>query len=112
MEEVEIPAMITQPLVENAIEHGVRPLGERGKIEITYELKEGYLWFTLTDNGKGFPEESTQGKKAGHISRATQIIEERLSLFGQQAGSLLLENIFNGNQVTGAKVILKMPYQD
>ena len=47
--------LILQPLVENAILHGVEKKtdGERGKIEIRGWQQEGCIWFSVEDNGDG-----------------------------------------------------------
>ncbi len=56
---VEIPALILQPLVENAIVHGVGMYTENGRITIKtrYEKESGTGWLIVEDNGLGMPEE-------------------------------------------------------
>ena len=49
-----IPALSVQPLVENAIKHGVRKLPEGGKIEINCYEDEMYYYVNVKDNGAGF----------------------------------------------------------
>lgn len=49
-----IPALSIQPLVENAIKHGVRKLPEGGKIEINSYENERYYYVNVKDNGVGF----------------------------------------------------------
>jgi hypothetical protein len=51
---VELPALLLQPLVENAIKHGVSALQERGHIRVVFFRKGNDLLVTVTDNGKGF----------------------------------------------------------
>ncbi|MBB1284950.1 histidine kinase [Flavisolibacter sp. BT320] len=51
---VELPALLLQPLVENAIRHGVSALQEKGQIHVSFVRKENALLATVTDNGKGF----------------------------------------------------------
>lgn len=55
--EYKIPSMTLQPLVENAIVHGVELLKEGGKITITgkKKAKESNIYFSIMDNGVGFP---------------------------------------------------------
>jgi len=45
--------LILQPLVENAIYHGIKEKRGNGKVVITGEIKEDLLCFTIKDNGKG-----------------------------------------------------------
>ena len=58
---IEIPALLTQPLVENAVKHGVSPLYEQGKIEIEFKRSEQDLVIRIMDNGKGFSEKPGVG---------------------------------------------------
>lgn len=48
-----IPPMILQPLLENAVKHGISPLVEGGKIEVNIIAKESETIFELCDNGAG-----------------------------------------------------------
>ena len=51
---VDIPVMLLQPLVENAIKHGVSKLLESGKIGITVSNREDDLILEVSDNGVGW----------------------------------------------------------
>ena len=55
--EYKIPSMILQPLVENAVVHGVELLKEGGKISVTgkKKSKDSDIYFSIIDNGVGFP---------------------------------------------------------
>ncbi|WP_257452218.1 sensor histidine kinase [Paenibacillus soyae] len=53
----QVPKMILQPLVENAIFHGIEPRTQGGLLEIAAEQREGALWLTVSDNGAGMSEE-------------------------------------------------------
>lgn len=52
-----IPKLILQPLVENAIYHGVRPKGEHGLIRISAKRDAGDLVISVYDSGVGMEEE-------------------------------------------------------
>jgi hypothetical protein len=52
--ETEIPALLLQPLVENAIKHGVSGLHEKGMVNINFSKENNHLTVIITDNGKGF----------------------------------------------------------
>jgi len=54
VENIEIPAMLLQPFVENAVKHGIAETGKDGKIDVIFEKKEADLILIITDNGKGF----------------------------------------------------------
>lgn len=49
--------LILQPLVENAIYHGIKEKRGNGKILITGKIEGNMLCFTVSDNGKGIEEE-------------------------------------------------------
>ena len=59
LEDCLVPKMILQPIVENAILHGVDGV-EDGTVEVdVQETAEGMLRITVTDNGRGFPPDMT-----------------------------------------------------
>ena len=54
-EEIKIPSMLIQPLVENAVHHGIRHLKDKpGKILIRIEVDEDQVMIWILDNGVGF----------------------------------------------------------
>jgi sensor histidine kinase YesM len=53
--DAKVPNMILQPLVENAIKHGLAPRSEGGKIEIGSQRSNGNLQLSVSDNGIGVP---------------------------------------------------------
>ncbi len=54
IENIEIPAMLLQPFVENAVKYGVAEKGSAGQIEINFIIEEADLILKITDNGAGF----------------------------------------------------------
>ncbi len=53
--EIRIPNLILQPLVENAIKHGIAPSAKSGHIHISSSVSEGDVVICVEDNGAGFP---------------------------------------------------------
>jgi LytS/YehU family sensor histidine kinase len=51
--DAEVPRLILQPLVENAIKHGVSPRSGRGLIQISSRIRDGLLWIEVRDDGVG-----------------------------------------------------------
>jgi len=86
---LEIPNMIIQPFVENAIWHGIMPSDQKGFITLNIQpaANEGIL-ITVTDNGVGF---NHQPKVATieHESKGTRLIKERLLLLDSNAANVL-----------------------
>ncbi len=56
--DVTIPALTLQPLVENAVSHGVDKVDRHGIIQIKAHIKDENLIIEITDNGAGADEES------------------------------------------------------
>ena len=51
--EVRVPILMLQPLIENAVIHGILPKPEGGKIDISIEMQDRNLIFRIKDNGVG-----------------------------------------------------------
>ncbi|GGE32940.1 tetratricopeptide repeat-containing sensor histidine kinase [Psychroflexus planctonicus] len=87
VEEIEIPTMLIQPYVENAVKHGLFHKKEKGKITIEFKrVSEKCIACSIEDNGIGRKKSaSLQAKKTNlHQSFATKATEERLALINQQ----------------------------
>jgi len=56
-----LPPLLLQPLVENAIRHGIEPAIAGGKIEVEVTEKDGTLELTVKDTGVGLNENAPQG---------------------------------------------------
>ena len=52
-----VPTFTLQPLVENAVIHGVAPKEEGGRIRIRIRMRGGRTVITVTDSGQGIPPE-------------------------------------------------------
>ncbi len=72
-----VPKLILQPLVENAIYHGIRLKGEKGIIRISTRMKNDGVYITVYDTGVGMSEEQIQKVIKGEEEGA-----ESLSGFG------------------------------
>lgn len=53
--EAEVPSLLLQPLVENAIRHGIEPRAGPGAIELTARRQPGGVEIVVRDNGSGLP---------------------------------------------------------
>ncbi|WP_439182789.1 tetratricopeptide repeat protein [Carboxylicivirga taeanensis] len=78
---VVIPPMLIQPFVENAIEHGLKPLGETGKLVIRILKNNQQMILEVDDNGLGFDFNYRLSKREEqHESMAIKITQERLKV--------------------------------
>lgn len=112
-ENVLIPGMIIQPLVENAVLHGISPLKENGNIQITFrKVTDQIILCEIEDNGIG-REASQKAKELSvhkQTSRAMQNILDRLEIIkkpGLDIGLTIIDIVEEGR--TGTKVQLKLP---
>lgn len=60
-----VPSFLLQPLIENAIIHGMRGVRKAGEIMVSVSETDGKLVVSITDNGVGPPVEALLGKKSG-----------------------------------------------
>ncbi len=83
---VEIPPMLLQPLVENAIAHGLEPTIDGGHIRISAARRDGLLTLSIVDNGRG--PEAGPGKAGTSVGLSNT--RARLdALFGARASVTL-----------------------
>lgn len=84
--DLNIPPMIIQPYVENAINHGLFNLkNRRGKLLIKLEMQdEDTLRITIEDNGVG-RKKATELRTKRHKSRGMQLIEDRIDTINDAA---------------------------
>lgn len=100
-EQFEIPPMIAQPFIENAIEHGVRGMFG-GEIRIQFGFENNILTLTVVDNGKGF---QTSTQQVNHKSFALDITRERLNIAGNNTEKL---KITSPNPLTGKGTLVSI----
>lgn len=99
---IEVPAMLLQPFVENAVKHGVSALNKDGMIRILVSRVQNNIILQVEDNGAGFSEESIKGN-----SKGIKMVKERIALLNQSFGSETLELKINSGE-SGTTVILKL----
>jgi len=73
----EIPAMLLQPFVENAVKHGVAMLQQNGSIQVQVNKQANNLALSVTDNGKGFNPDTALGNTG---SLGLKLSKERIKL--------------------------------
>lgn len=96
-----VPTMLLQPLVENAVRHGISELAEGGEITVRAARANGSLLLTVEDSGAGLAPDAEPGVGIGNVRRR---LETR---YGSRAG-LILEPRAGGG--TTARVTL--PVED
>ncbi|WP_270165452.1 cache domain-containing sensor histidine kinase [Paenibacillus sp. SYP-B4298] len=106
-----VPKLFLQPLVENAIIHGLEPSKHRGEVELQCRLEDGGLRIIITDNGVGIAPERLSRLQAaldapdmleqsGHERIGLLNVSQRLQLmYGQEARLQLSSAPGQGTQV-------------
>lgn len=84
---VEVPTLILQPLLENAIRHGIEPCEQRGEIRLSARRDADQLVLTVSDTGQGLTTASTQSSRGGIGLANTR---SRLKELHGDAGTLAL----------------------
>lgn len=106
IDELLIPSMIIQPFVENSIEHGFVGINHSGFIEISFSLKNQEVIVEIKDNGKGL---ATEAKESNHVSRASQIIKDRIYLLNIKLKTKAGFSINNNADNNGVSVKIHLP---
>ncbi len=104
IDEIMLPAMIIQPFTENSIEHGFSNIDYTGQLSIHFSKTEKDLQVQIIDNGKGLITDVKDSNE--HISRASQIIRDRIYLLNIKLKSKASFSIDNNK--TGKGVIVKI----
>jgi LytS/YehU family sensor histidine kinase len=102
-----LPNLILQPIVENAIRHGISPRTAPGRIEIEARRLNGFLQVQVTDNGPGI----SSGSNTGTIVRegvGLANTQARLKQLYGEDHRLDLSNAASG----GLTVLLEIPFRE
>jgi len=93
-----VPSMLLQPIIENAIKHGLAPRLEGGQIHLRARLQDGRLMIEIDDNGVGMSRERLNEVYGGGIGISN--IHERLRLlYGDQFGMDIRSQPGEGTQI-------------
>jgi len=75
-----VPPLLLQPLVENAIQHGLEPRVEGGRVQVTAACEGDRLVLQVTDDGQGFTA-GTLPRRAGSFG-LDQVFDRVASAYG------------------------------
>ena len=101
---IEIPGMLIQPFVENAVKHGIAPRGT-GEIIIRLSLQDQLLTIDIIDDGPGIETEAEGGFGIRAISNEFEILKD---LYNTEIG-ITIENRQKKESVSGCHVRLSIP---
>ncbi|MDI9447259.1 MAG: histidine kinase [Bacillota bacterium] len=100
----QVPVLTLQPLVENAIKHGVQPKVGPGTVEIIARLVNGEMLFIIRDDGVGISSDRMSkvflpGYGSGNGVGLSNVHERLKSLFGEDYGLRITSEINKGTSV-------------
>lgn len=109
VDNIMIPPMLIQPVIENSIKHGIRNLKGKGEINVTFEYDNDIMIVTVEDNGVG--REFTKNLKIpGHKSMGMNVIKQRLELLNEKTLSSVhrfeVKDLYNDGEPAGTRVKL------
>jgi two-component system LytT family sensor kinase len=98
-----VPSMLLQPMIENAIKHGLAPRLEGGQIHIRTRRRNGRLYLEIVDNGIGISQERLGEVYGGGIGISN--VHERLRLlYGDQ-----FKMDIHSREGEGTQILIEIP---
>lgn len=95
----DVPAMLLQPFIENAVKHGVAGMRDQGLIRVSVSTEKNNLLLSVSDNGPGF--DFATARKTGSLG--IKLSEERIAVLNQvykrEAITLTFTSVPGGTEV-------------
>jgi hypothetical protein len=101
--DLRVPNLILQPLVENAIRHGIEPHARRGEIRLSARRENGLLHLEVCDNGGGLASDAALEEGVGLSNTRARLAE----LYGDQH-QFELTNARNGGLIVHLAIPCRM----
>lgn len=110
-EGIELPPLLIQPMIENAVKHGLTPVEGKGLITVKFRKQQQDLVVTVQDNGIG--REAAKLDTKLHVSTGLETTRNRLALINSESHNPLRLQITDlktaTGQACGTKVELYIP---
>jgi two-component system, LytTR family, sensor kinase len=95
---IEIPSMLLQPFVENAVKHGISQKAADGKVMVTFSKQANDLQLTVTDNGNGF--DTVKKTKGLGLPLSESRIALLNSIYKENRFTLAIQSTTNGTKIS------------
>ncbi len=114
IENVQIPALLLQPYIENAIKHGLASKEKNGALKLIIKDLDQEIEIIIDDNGIGRKRAAElKNSNEGHQSMGMKINEERIKLLNKindwHISVEIIDKFTSENISDGTKVIMKIP---
>ncbi len=107
--QLEIPRLTIQPIVENAVVHGLEPCMGLGNIELMIWREEDYVFISINDDGVGFdPKSIDEIDEDSEKHIAIYNIKRRLSLIYGNTAKMTISS----DKGKGCKVLIEIPIDE
>lgn len=104
-----IPPLLIQPLVENAIKHGLLPRHDHyNTLSIRIHLRDSRLMIIVEDNGIGFPSANEAAERNKHKSYALSNIYSRIGQLNELHGNVIYLHIESPGANMGTKITIEL----
>lgn len=110
--EIQIPKLIIQSFIENAIKHGINPKESLGLIQINITEEKNGIYIKITDNGIG-RENAKRHKNIPSTGKGISIINQYLNTFNNYNNNKILYSIldlYENRKPSGTMVKIYIPY--
>ena len=101
---IQVPSLILQPIVENAIKHGLYPRKSGGSIVITSRVQDDKVLVVVTDNGVGIPPAILKDLLNEDLTRKSiglSNVHGRLqAIYGREYGLTMESTVGKGTRIT------------
>lgn len=114
-EDTAIPPLLLQPIVENAIIHGLAPKPNKGILHVSFILKNNMLICIVDDNGIGLNASKEKQQIKQHQSKAITITKERVSLLDdtENKSNFSIQEKFDSQKNSlGTIVEIQIPFKN
>lgn len=96
-----IPKLLLQPIVENALYHGIKPKGENGRLSVYIVSVEQDLVLEVRDNGVGIPKERQEELFQSSESYGMGNVKDRIHILaGNEYGIQVISDVGIGTSVS------------
>ena len=100
-DDVKVPPLIIQPLVENAITHGLANATEDGQVDIAIAERQDYIEVSVRDNGCGISTEAMEALRDRRAGKSIGLlnVQERMQLFYHRDDVMQISTGPDGTQI-------------
>ena len=124
IENTEIPPLLIQPYIENAIQHGLINKSSKGDLWLSLERNNGLLVCKIEDNGivRDKAQEIEQKKISRHVALGIKVTDERISTLSDLLDykiEVVIEDLYKTQQytdealqATGTRVTISIPVKE